>query len=154
MAFIVKRDAVVISAGIPVGSTNNIKINWQNISRGLITMVRQPANQTGVRSYNGGDDYTWSVGPNRNFLAEFFGLSGYGYNYNIELVAPNNYSSIATPYELGVTVPYWRLIYWEVSCSDGDCSWNLTNIVDRTDATSPDYVPNTNWSPSITITTD
>jgi len=158
--YVPKKKIVIPPApsGIPVASTERVNVT-------LPPVIGFPATSTqlvgyysaiGVRDYWVDGEYgqeSWSVGENINYLNSNFYWSAISRFGAVELIAPNNYSAIANHAELfdGLR-SYWRLVYWEMNCSDGYCSRNRAYLFNCVNGTNPNLIPTTNWSPSITIT--
>lgn len=134
-------------------STGSNLIDWivSPVSNNFL-LERQPANNVIDTSYADDDGYvprSYSVGPNQNYIHA---------NGNIELIAPGNITQHPYMGLVGDTpVNYWRLFYYETSCSDGQCGKIYVAQSDNS-STDPTRIPISGWTSvpgyggSVTIT--
>jgi len=152
MAFIVKRDTVVIPAGLPYSSTLAINISAINF-----TLYKN--------SFDGNMQYCFdntSIGPPRP--ANWYAYENYNYdngNGNRAILA---FNTTATTYTSNQPWAYadipllpnrWYLIVFTAGYYDeGSYPAVPTSVyVNNSAIQSADYVPTTNWSPNITSVT-
>ena len=138
MAFIVKRDAVVISAGIPVASTASIVV----VGAGGVP--------SGTYNKKGGGDYLGNVGGDVFYVGDgtIYNKSPDAFpNYDpYILLAPNATITDGSTVFIFNDSGGWQIVY--LYGNDGtQFSINGTNP-----STDANYIPTAGWSPSITIT--
>jgi len=141
MAFIVKRDAP--PAGIPVASTNTITIDGQqyiktpnNLNIALFQDVFEWGYAEVGIPLNSKVFVTYPVNVYANGTQYFYD-QGYAY-----LVPPNTNIN-------NVTNTSWTRRGWYI---DYENNQMVIYSINTNPSTNPDYIPTTNWSPSITIT--
>jgi hypothetical protein len=127
MAFIVKRDAVVIPAGIPVASTNTINVVDNFYINQTIALAKVSSTEYRTTAYT----YT--------FEEEVYCEDTEGY-VNVDIY------KISVIKEGGD----WIYRYYGLYNCDTNIEYDLNqaNVVEVTNG----IIPTTNWSPSITIT--
>ena len=150
MAFIVKRDAVVIPAGIPVASTNNVRIIYTNLP------YREDTNYVYAKytavSVIDPDSDPWK-GPRVDGVGSCYVNVGSLYQIGVFaygiLMSPNT-TLFDTNGAYGTYYPisfepngFWVLMYtyWDTNDS---YAWAWSNIV-RNFSTNADYIPTTGW---------
>jgi hypothetical protein len=127
MAFIVKRDAIVIPAGFPVPSTNSILINGVQYNKSNYWGEGVIISGTIYMSVN--TNYDVLFAPNTTW--EMFGTS--------EIYTGNPFGGVPTRWEL-------------VTAQDfGDNVWYAETIAYNA-STNGNYIPTSSWVPSTTIT--
>jgi hypothetical protein len=145
MAFIVKRDAVVIPAGIPVSSTNQIAIAGYSANTNTSFIKKNTLNQfLGNPNWNGDVAY---MGNGTAYIVGYYDSGGDRFGITYVLLAPNS-TIMDNPSPAGNWMgPFsnWRLL--EFYSDDG----TQTTIVSENPSTNENYIPTTNWSPSLSI---
>jgi hypothetical protein len=139
MAFIVKRDAVVIPAGISVATTNSININ------GYGTFVKR----IDAEAITGPYGYGLSLGQNSP------GTTGVAYtnlgtnpNAYVLFGPPPTYAGDMGPSQFSE----WTL-YSVGAYEGGDVNaWNNGTLIASSISNDITTIPTTNWTPNITIT--
>jgi hypothetical protein len=138
MAFIVKRDAVVIPAGIPVASTTQVNLTAPfNYLNGIHTKIISD------------DVFAGSLQLLGEGISYFGG--GYGNAYQNIILSPNSILYDLNVYEALIGYQYnWTL--WWVEYDDENGQWFIRSRESTNPSANLNYIPTTNWSPSITIT--
>jgi len=152
MAFIVKRDAVVIPAGIPYSSTTSVSINVINFplfkentfGDGNLLYEFDEGTNTPTNYYAWSNyDFEQGIG-NRAILV--FNASASAYYSNQPSNVPN----------VSLTTNKWYLIVFSAGNYDSDsggyASVPSTVYVNNSTGQSGNYIPTSGWSSSITIT--
>jgi hypothetical protein len=150
MAFIVKRDAIVIPAGIPVASTNNVRIIYTNVPNKEDTNYVY-AKYTAVSVVDPTAD-PWK-GPGIDGVGSCYVNNGSLYQIGVFaygiLMSPNT-TLFDTNGPYGIFYPesanyggFWVLMYtyWDTNDS---YAWAWSRIV-LNSSTNPDYIPTTGW---------
>jgi hypothetical protein len=145
MAFIVKRDAVVIPAGIPVSSTNQISIAGYYVNTNTSFIKKNTFNQFLGNPVFGGD--VAYMGNGTAYIVGYYDSGGDRFGIQYVLLAPNS-TIMDNPSPAGNWMgPFsnWRLL--EFYSDDG----TQTTIISENPSTNANYIPTTNWSPSLSI---
>jgi hypothetical protein len=149
MAFIVKRDAVVIPAGLPYSSTASVAINIINF--------------TLLKENNNGDGNLLYVLPYPNVLTTYYGFNSYDIDTGIGNRAVLFFNTTATTYpsnqtlsapDVSLSQNTWYLIVFTAGYyDDGTIPPVPTSVyVNNSSGQSANYIPTTNWTPTVTIT--
>jgi hypothetical protein len=145
MAFIVKRDAPVIPAGIPVSSTNQISIAGYSVNTNTSFIKKNTFNQfLGNPTWGGDVAY---MGNGTAYVLGYYDGGGDRFGIIYVLLAPNS-TIMDNPSPAGNWMgPFsnWRLL--EFYSDDG----TQTTIISENPSTNANYIPTTNWSPSLSI---
>jgi hypothetical protein len=139
MAFIVKRDAIVIPAGIPVASTSSVVILGGYGNDGTYVKISE-------------GQYLGNVGGD-----VFYGGTGIVYNRVQQLVNGKNYNPFFILAPNSVINDDFGALWW--LASDMWTAWSAYSddgtqfgAISNNPSTNQNYIPTSNWAPPITIT--
>ena len=145
MAFIVKRDAVVIPAGIPVASTSQIIVsNYQNP---YFNNTYNKIIGSSVIPFTDGDGT--SVGA-----IEILNGSAYVYGFGAIILSPNATMRVTTYGSYDFTYPSWSFANLYIGGDGYDITFyeNYPNP-NFNPSTNPNLIPTSSWTPfDMTIT--